>query len=303
MSNVAQHVFLPLSSICDNQVSFSSDESPCCTISTRSWFSQTRVIFICTDFPGFQQVGTVPLTINVHPFSCQTPEYCHSEEQPLISRHNQLRNRWRQWPGSNRRSSMRFAFREGIGLLSEPFVPPDWPFSWRRISPSSSSLQQESSENPYACSLFFQFQSKCFRELEYSSERVKRKRRWNWLWFRLRCRFVCSCSRISYNSRLLSYRLPCACCIILIVTKSSCFLCQISHEFVKLVLNPDPRLRSVSRQRINSNLNSWLSLVVIGHHFQYRTNFCISTNPSFWCWWFVISKWCVLSTCHVTIKF
>ena len=49
-------------------------------------------------------------------------------------RHNPVRNHGRQWHGSNRKSSKRSAFREGIGRLSEPLVPPDWPFSWIRNS-------------------------------------------------------------------------------------------------------------------------------------------------------------------------
>ena len=127
-------LFLPLSSVCDNQVSFSSDESPHCTIQTRSWFSQTLVFLICTDFPGCHQVGIVPSIIKFRPVLYRTPEYCHSEEQPQISPHNQARNRGLQWPGSYRRSSQRYVFLEEIGLLFEPFVSPDWPFSWSKNS-------------------------------------------------------------------------------------------------------------------------------------------------------------------------
>ena len=85
-------------------------------------------------FQDVIKLEIAPLTIKFCPISCRTPEYRHSEEQPKISRHNRVLIHWRQWPGSNRRSSMRFAFREGIGLLSEPFVPPDWPLSWNRNS-------------------------------------------------------------------------------------------------------------------------------------------------------------------------
>ena len=61
------------------------------------------------------------------------------------SRRNPVRHHWRQWHGSHRRSSKRSAFREGIGRLSEPCVPPDWPFSWSRNSGSSRSVLMQSS--------------------------------------------------------------------------------------------------------------------------------------------------------------
>ena len=45
-------VLSPDSSICENQVQLSSDESPHCTITIRSWVSQTLVFLICTILPS-----------------------------------------------------------------------------------------------------------------------------------------------------------------------------------------------------------------------------------------------------------
>ena len=56
-SNSARYFFLPLSSICDNQVQPSSDESPYFTIPIRSRVSQTLVFLICTKFPRCHQMG------------------------------------------------------------------------------------------------------------------------------------------------------------------------------------------------------------------------------------------------------
>ena len=55
-----------------------------------------------------------------------------------------VRIHWHQWSGSNRRSSKRSLFREGIGLLSEPFVHADWPLSWSRNSGKSCSGPMQS---------------------------------------------------------------------------------------------------------------------------------------------------------------
>ena len=49
--------FSPSFSICDNQVLFSSDESPGHTVPIRSWVSQTLVFLICTILPRCHQVG------------------------------------------------------------------------------------------------------------------------------------------------------------------------------------------------------------------------------------------------------
>ena len=48
---LARYFFLPSSSICDNQVLFSSDESPGHTLPIRSCVFQTLVFFICTILP------------------------------------------------------------------------------------------------------------------------------------------------------------------------------------------------------------------------------------------------------------
>ena len=71
----------PLSSICDNQVLLSSDESPNCTIPTRSWVSQPLVLLICTILPRSHQMGFASLTIEFRPISNRIPEYQHVEEQ------------------------------------------------------------------------------------------------------------------------------------------------------------------------------------------------------------------------------
>ena len=59
--------FSPLSSICDNQVKLSSDESPYCTIPIRSWVSQTLVFLICTVLPRCHQMGFASLIIEFRP--------------------------------------------------------------------------------------------------------------------------------------------------------------------------------------------------------------------------------------------
>ena len=76
--------------------------------------------------------------------------------------------------------------------------------------------------------------------------RRQRERRWSQLCLSLYCRLVRSSSWSFHNSGFLSYKLPCACWIVLIVTKSSCFLCHIPHECVKSVRNCNPRMRSIS---------------------------------------------------------
>ena len=51
---LARYFFSPLSSICDNQVLLSSDESLGCTIPIRSWVSQTLVFSVWTILPNFR---------------------------------------------------------------------------------------------------------------------------------------------------------------------------------------------------------------------------------------------------------
>ena len=50
-------LFSPSSSICDNQLLLSSDESPNCTIPIRSWVSQALVFLTCTILPRCHQMG------------------------------------------------------------------------------------------------------------------------------------------------------------------------------------------------------------------------------------------------------
>ena len=71
--------FLPLSSICDNQVQLSSDESLFCTIPVLS-FSDSRFL-ICTCFPKIHQMGCASLIIEFHPISNRIPEYRHFEDK------------------------------------------------------------------------------------------------------------------------------------------------------------------------------------------------------------------------------
>ena len=54
---LARYFFSPSSSICDNQVLISSDESPGRTIPIRSWVSRTLVLLVCTILPRCHQVG------------------------------------------------------------------------------------------------------------------------------------------------------------------------------------------------------------------------------------------------------
>ena len=79
--NLARHFFLPSFSICDNQVLFSSDESPGHTIPIRSWVSQILVFLICTILPRCPQVESLSSIIKFRPTSNQIPEYRHFEDQ------------------------------------------------------------------------------------------------------------------------------------------------------------------------------------------------------------------------------
>ena len=108
----------------------------------------------------------------------------------------------------------------------------------------SSSSEYENTEHLSACALEVQYQSKFFHEFECSSE-TARERRWSQLCLSLYCRLVRSSSWSFHNSGFLSYKLPCACWIVLIVTKTSCFHCHISHECVKSVRSCDRRMRSI----------------------------------------------------------
>ena len=127
---LARYFFLPLSSICDNQVLLSSDESPGRTIPIRSWVYQTLVFLICTILPRCRQVESLSLIIKFRPTLNRTPEYRHFQDQQWIGRHNSRKNHWLLWPGSTHRSGKQSLFREGNGPVSGPFVPPDWFFFW-----------------------------------------------------------------------------------------------------------------------------------------------------------------------------
>ena len=83
--NLAQYFFLPLSSICDNQVQPSSDESPCCTIPIRSWVSQTLVFWICTILPRCHQVGFASLTIKI-PSHFESNSWISSFRTTIVNR-------------------------------------------------------------------------------------------------------------------------------------------------------------------------------------------------------------------------
>ena len=61
--------------ICDNQVLFSSDESPGHTIPILSWVSQTLVFCIWTILPRCHQVGFSSCTVEFHPTLNRIPEY------------------------------------------------------------------------------------------------------------------------------------------------------------------------------------------------------------------------------------
>ena len=79
--DLARYFSSPLSSICDNQVLFSFDESPGHTIPIRSWVSQTLVFLIWTILPRHHQVGFSSLIIKFRPISNRIPEYHHFEHQ------------------------------------------------------------------------------------------------------------------------------------------------------------------------------------------------------------------------------
>ena len=76
----ARYFFSPSFSICDNQVLFSSDESPGHTIPIRSWVSQTLVFLICTILPRCHQVGFSSQTIKFRPTLSRILEYRHFED-------------------------------------------------------------------------------------------------------------------------------------------------------------------------------------------------------------------------------
>ena len=122
--------FLPLSSICENQVLFSSDKSPGHTISIRSWVSQTLVFLIGTILPRYHQVGFSSLTIKFRPTLNRISDFRHFEDQQCMGRHDSRQNRRLLWPGSTHRLSKQPVFREGNGPASGSFVPPDWFFFW-----------------------------------------------------------------------------------------------------------------------------------------------------------------------------
>ena len=61
ISNFLRDIFLPLSSISDNQVLISSDDSPSRTIPVQSRISQTLVFLICTILPRNRQVDSLSL--------------------------------------------------------------------------------------------------------------------------------------------------------------------------------------------------------------------------------------------------
>ena len=126
---LARYFFSPLSSICDNQVQLSSDESPYCTIPTGSWVSQTLVFLICTILPRCHQVESLSMIIKFRPTSNRIPEYRHLEEQLWIGGHNSRQKHWLQWPGTTRKSSMRSDFLGESGPLSGLlFLQTDSPF-------------------------------------------------------------------------------------------------------------------------------------------------------------------------------
>ena len=77
----ARYFFSPLSSICDNQVLLSSDESPYFTILIRSWVSKTLVFLICTILLRCHQMGFSSLISEFRPILNRIPEYPHFEEQ------------------------------------------------------------------------------------------------------------------------------------------------------------------------------------------------------------------------------
>ena len=79
--NFARYFFSPLSSICDNQVQLSSDESPGRKMPTRSWVSQTLVFLVCTILATSHQMGFSSLIIKFCPISNRILEYHDSEEQ------------------------------------------------------------------------------------------------------------------------------------------------------------------------------------------------------------------------------
>ena len=74
---LARYFFLPLSSICYNQVQPSSDGFPGRTIAIRSWVYQTLVFLICTILARYRQVESLSLLIKFRPVLYRIPKNHH----------------------------------------------------------------------------------------------------------------------------------------------------------------------------------------------------------------------------------
>ena len=73
---------------------------------------------------------------------------------------------------------------------------------------------------------------------------------------------------------------------------------RIHHKFICSMINSDPRVSVVFAQRPNSNLNSVFAIRATGRHFQHRSNFCVSLDPSSWLWWSIFFEKSVFTTIH-----
>ena len=83
--NLAPYFFLPLSSICDNQVQLSSDESPYCTIPIRSWAYQTLVFLILYN-PSKMSSDGIFVIDNKIPSHFESNSWISSFRRPIVNR-------------------------------------------------------------------------------------------------------------------------------------------------------------------------------------------------------------------------
>ena len=81
----ARYFFSPLSSICDNQVQLSSDESPSCTIPMRSWVSQTLVFLILYNPSKMSSDGIFVIDNNI-PSHLESNSWISSFRRAMVNR-------------------------------------------------------------------------------------------------------------------------------------------------------------------------------------------------------------------------
>ena len=84
LRNLARLLFLPLSTIYVNQVLFSFDESPYCTIPIRSWASQTRILNLYN--PSKMSSGWIFIIDNRIPSHFESNSWISSFRRIIVNR-------------------------------------------------------------------------------------------------------------------------------------------------------------------------------------------------------------------------